>query len=115
MAKKLPHSCFTEQLHTEPCPKCDSTEAVFVGHGTVRHCTNCTISWGAGEVVIFSESELAEPVIKKKVKGLPADLQKSINELIKELDIASGLEDRLKRLRAISDDEWQRAVDSDAS
>ncbi len=110
----LPHDCFTDQLFNEPCPRCGTTEAVFVGHGTTRHCSDCVLSWGADEVDL--SIELAEPPIKKKIRGMPKAEKEAINNVIIVLNVAGGIEARLKRLRGISDDEWKRAEDkSDAT
>ena len=111
MANNLPHNCFTEQLFAEPCLKCGSTEAVFVGHGTVRHCTRCVLSWGVGETSL--DVNFAQPPIKKKISQMPPATKKAINTAIKDLDIAGGIDDRIKRLRGISNDEWQRAMDGE--
>ena len=108
--QNLPHDCFTDQIFNEPCPKCGTTEAVFVGHGTTRHCSDCVLSWGADEVNL--SIELAEPPIKKKIRQMPKGEKKAVNDLVKDLKKAGGIEARLKRLRGISDDEWKRAETS---
>ena len=104
----LPHKCFTEQIY-EICPFCGSNQAVYVGHGTARHCATCTMTWGEGEVII---AEMASPMAQK-VNDLPGDIKRRVKKLETELAGANDVDRRLTRLRNISEAEWQRAVDID--
>lgn len=104
---------FTQQIY-EPCPFCSSNEKVFVGHGSTRHCTTCVLSWGDSEAETLRWQQQAEMSEAAK-KELPDAVKKSIREAAKGLTAISDLKERLKRLRSISDEEWQEAVGFDAA
>lgn len=103
------HSCFTQQIYSEPCPNCQSAQNVFIGHGTTRHCATCVINWGEGEVFL---PDSIKATVQEKVRELPDDIKRRIRETQRGLREASGLDDRLRQLRAIPQAEWNRAVDN---
>ncbi len=106
---------FTQQIYHEPCPFCGSNKNVYLGHGTVRHCTGCVISWGEGEAeTLRQQRRLAVSEASKKKAGMPDAVAKRIKETAKGLAVVSSLPERIKRLRAISDEEWQTAVELDS-
>lgn len=99
-----------------PCPWCKSTEHVFVGHGVTRFCTNCIISWGPREehdlLLRMQEGQLEEQTFRQKIATLPQNLRKVANAGVKTINDSSSVANRLAKLRAITDDEWQKAVDN---
>ena len=103
--------CLTK-LYGHPCPWCTKVETVFTGHGTARFCTNCTVSWGQSEENDLRQGQFEEQTFRQKIASLPQNLRRIANAGVKTIDIASGVSSRLTKLRAITDEEWQRALDS---
>ncbi len=103
------------KLGGHPCPWCSKVSSVFVGHGSVRFCTDCTVSWGQSEEtdlrLKLQEGQLEEQTFRQKIASLPQNMRKITNAGVKSIDTASGVASRLTKLRAISDEEWQRALD----
>lgn len=69
-------TCITEKLENTPCLVCKRADQVYIGHGIVRFCAHCTISWDPSEdgtllskSVIFSDSatdgELPEDIVSR--------------------------------------------------
>lgn len=76
-----------------------------MGHGKVRTCMTCILSWAAGEMIAidFAEGEAS------KTTDLPPALKKRISELEQDLKSATDITRRLKQLISIADDDWDRA------
>ena len=114
-AKSTWSKCLT-QLFGHPCPWCSKGDTVFTGHGTARFCTNCTVTWGQAEELDlrskFAEGLLAEQTFRQKIATLPQNIRRLVNAGVKSIDVASGVDPRLAKLRAISDGEWQKALES---
>lgn len=107
--------CLT-RLEGHPCPWCKSVESVFTGHGTVRFCTNCVVSWGQSEEhdlrSRLKEGQFEEQTFRQKIANLPSNMRKIANASVKLLNEASRIGSRLAKLRAITNEEWQKAVDN---
>ena len=103
----MAHNCFDRQIHHEPCPFCGSNENVFIGHGDTRHCATCVMNWALGER--FEAKATKADTVQNKVQSLPNDIKRRVNETRQGLRQASGLEARLRRLRNISQAEWDKA------
>jgi len=101
-------NCFTQQIN-ELCPFCKSPENVFLGHGTVRHCLTCVLSWGEDEIF---DVQFAEPLPANN-KIVSVDSKKRKNTTMKGLRQASDLPARLQRLRSIPQETWDSARETD--
>ncbi len=68
-------TCITEKLKDVRCVFCKKADQVYIGHGDVRFCAHCTISWDPAEdgnfskSIIFSDSatdgELPEDIVSR--------------------------------------------------
>lgn len=107
--------CLTK-LDGCPCPWCKKTEHVFTGHGVTRFCSDCIVSWSPGEeydlLRRMQEGQLEEQTFRQKIATLPQNLRKVANAGVKIIDDSLGIANRLAKLRAITDDEWQKAIDN---
>jgi hypothetical protein len=105
-------SCLTHQIYTEPCPQCGCKDQVYIGHGIVRYCDHCVISWDVSEVMDIQFQALKKafradtpPVVDAAQERVILDIQATARELNK----AAAMDERLNKLLDISDEEWQNA------
>ncbi len=110
-ASKTPHHCLKRQV-SEVCPFCHSLEQVFVGHGKVRFCSDCTLSWDPKEVH-RGTGRLKEQSLAKKIRSLPRSLRSAARETFRALVQANDAEGRFQALLNITDDEWEAAQEQD--
>lgn len=90
-------NCLDYQVE-EVCPFCGSDKNVFVGHGKVRYCKPCMMSW-----------DPEEDFQAKAIGDFPEEMRLRLNQTITELQEASGLVERLNRLLAIPESEFNDA------
>jgi hypothetical protein len=122
------HPCFTSKAN-EPCPSCDGFN-VFIGHGTVRTCVDCVLSWGEGEGAELRAQKLTldrqpqskaaeasviitEQSVQDNVNALPKDIRRRVKRGAVEVRAAQDLPERLAMLTGITPDEWEAAEEAD--
>lgn len=103
-------------LMNHSCPWCQNTD-LFQGHRGLRFCKNCTVTWGKSEEAVLaremsSVEGFEETTMRQKVAALPSNMRKVANKGVTAIDEAMTPKTRLASLRAITNDEWQVAVDN---
>jgi len=104
--------CLEFQIYTEPCPQCGKTDQVYVGHGTVRYCNHCVISWDVAEVVAIQTKTLQAAFRADSPQPDPVQQERlmlAIQDTAVEIRKASALDDRISKLLDISDSDWEKA------
>lgn len=97
-------SCLTSRLEGEPCIKCGRADQVYLGHGEVRFCAYCTLSWDQHEfqTVEFLLKQKNVVLTDDAVDGeLPSDMVERIGLLAGFLKTVFAFERRLTDMMAI--------------
>lgn len=96
-------TCITYKLEDVPCIFCKRADQVYVGHGIVRFCAHCTISWDPSEdgtllskSIIFSDSATDGE--------LPEDIVSRMGLLSGNVLSALNFEGRLREVLALPED-----------
>lgn len=95
-------TCITEKLEDVPCLFCKKADQVYIGHGDVRFCAHCTMSWDLREdhtvakSVIFSDSATDGE--------LPEDIVSRMGILSGKILSLLDFEGRLQRVLALPED-----------
>ncbi len=118
----MTHYCLVQRVN-EVCPFCQHADRVFLGHGEVRHCERCTMSWDHTEDltvfegaslptlgVAFEEADFTEATMLQKVESLPPEIRTRVNQTTRALVQATAAGERAQRVRTIPIDEWDEAL-----
>lgn len=100
-------TCLTKHLEGEECIKCGRADQVYLGHGEVRFCAYCTLSWDPYELingkVLFAQKSvvLGDQVVDGE---LPEDIVERMGLLAGNLYNVLAFDRRLEAMMAIPED-----------
>ena len=99
-------TCITTRLDDVYCIHCNRSDQVYMGHGQVRFCAHCSISWDPIEDGEFDPSILlAGPsktvVIGEEEDSIPADIQERMGLLAGQLVGIFDFDRRMADMMAI--------------
>ncbi len=97
-------SCLASHLEGEPCVKCGRADQVYLGHGEVRFCAYCTLSWDQYEFqdTEFLSEQKSVVMTDDAIDGeLPSDMVERIGLLAGALRTVFAFERRLTAMMAI--------------
>lgn len=100
-------TCLTKHLEGEPCIKCERTDQVYLGHGEVRFCAHCTLSWDPYELLNGKTLFVHKSVVlsDETVDGeLPEDIIERMGLLAGNLYNVFAFDRRLEAMMAIPEE-----------
>lgn len=100
-------SCLTSRLRGEPCISCGRDDQVYIGHGEVRFCAHCTLSWDQYEfqAIEFLSEQKNVILTDDAVDGeLPTDMVERIGMLVGALIRVFAFERRLTAMMEIPEE-----------
>lgn len=92
-------SCLVKSAGDEPCVLCKRPDQVYIGHGQVRFCAHCSISWDP----IETESFVSKAVVMSDDQDgdLPEDMLERMGVLVGGLTTVFAFGRRLAELMAV--------------
>lgn len=95
-------TCITRQLNDTPCIICKRIDQVYIGHGEVRFCAHCTISWDPIEDGL-ELPEHRKAIIREDglITELPDDIVGRMQILVGKIRSTFGIQRKLEDLLKI--------------
>lgn len=95
-------TCLVQHLKGIACIACKRADQVYMGHGVIRFCAHCSISWDPMEDGKPLDNQKKAIILSEDQDGeLPEDMLERMGILIGDLTIVFGFERRLTDMMAI--------------
>ncbi len=95
-------TCLVQHLEDLPCILCKRADQVYIGHGTVRFCAHCSISWDPIEDEQSLDLQRKAVILSEDQDGeLPEDMIERMGALIGSINTVFVFDRRLVDMMAI--------------